>query len=443
MTHSFRPIIASMALALSTLSPGFALDVPATTALIESDSVRRAIAAEWLDDGINGVMALKETRYTDRYLFRFTVFQKKDATGGFLAVTVRPDDSPTVRGTWVLFRRLADGQADSIRIYPSDDSELYVRLRPSGDVDKGRTLVDLVIRGVDAHTGVPLGVPFHRLYGASFASIMEITSASMPWNLLAGAHRPSIESETAVSAIREGLKTLVYLDDGAFDERGQPVLIETGKPQDTKAILSARPKDRPSGDIYGGVNCSGFAKWIVDGIVRPRVGGGLKIGPLKDPTPVPESLFVDPYVDERDVFFALNWTRNLAAAIVSLDSGRTVSSAEAGVDVTIDPLSGIPPYQVNVGYRASALAPLLYYLAVTEPGHFYLGAVSRERGEPPLRQYHHVAAFFPYFAQDGRFTVAVFESAVETTIESFTARNADAFVNLVRVRLPEAGNFEP
>ncbi len=443
MTNPFKSLIALTALALLALSSAFALDAAAPDRLIESDSVRRSIAAEWLDDGVNGVMALGSANYTDRYLFRFTVSQKKDATGGFLAVTVRPDDSPSVRGTRVLFRRLSDGQPDSIRIYPTDDPAIYVRLRPSGDVDKGRSLVDLVILDVDARTGAPLGIPFHRLYGASFASIIEMTSASVPWNLVTEAGRRSFETEAAVAAVREGIKNLVYLDDGAFNERGEPVLIETGAPQDPKSILSARPKDRPSGDVYGGVNCSGFAKWIVDGIVRPRAGGGLKIGPLKDPTPAPSSFFVDPYVDERDVFFALNWTRNLAASVVSLDTGRTVTSAEAAVDVTVEPLSGLPPYMGNVGYRATALAPLLYHLAVTEPGHFYLGAVSRDRGDPPLRQYHHVVAFFPYFDESGRFTVAVFESAAETTLESFSARNSDAFVNLVRVRLPDAGAFAP
>ena len=445
MQYSFRSIAALAAVALACALPPslFALDASPTEGLIESDAVRRQIAEEWLDDEINHVLALKKAEYTDRYLYRFSVSQKKDASGGFLAVTVKPEDAPSIRGTWVLFRRLADGQADSIRIYPNDDPSAYVRLRPSGDPLKGRSFLDLVILDTEALHGVPIGIPFFQLYGASFSSVVGMTRTTVPWQLVTNAHNRSPETEAAVEAIREGIKNLVYLDDGAFNERGEPVLIETGKPQDPKAILAARSKDQLRGDVYGGVNCSGFAKWIVDGIIRPRAGAGLLIEPLKALTPVPDNLFTDPFMSERDIFFGLNWTRNLAAAVVSLDTGRNIKPENAGVDVTVEPMSALPPYQLSVGYRAGALAPLLYYLAVTEPGQFYLGAVSRERGNPPLREFHHIAAFFPYFDETGKFTIAVFESAAETTIESFSSRNQDSFVNLVRIKIPESGHFEP
>lgn len=446
MQYSIRSFAALAAVALACAFPPslFALDASPAEGLIESDAVRRKITDEWLDDEINHVLALKKAEYTDRYLYRFSVSQKKDASGGFVAVTVKPEDSPGIRGTWVLFRHLADGQADSIRIYPNDDPSMYVRLRPSSDDPlKGRSFLDLVILDTEALHGVPIGIPFFQLYGASFSSVVSMTRTTVPWGLVSNAHNRSPEMEAAVQAVRDGIKNLVYLDDGAFNERGEPVLIETGKPQDPKAILAARPKKGPEGDVYGGVNCSGFAKWIVDGIVRPRAGAGLLIEPLKGLTPVPDNLFTDPFMSERDIFFGLNWTRNLAAAVVSLDTGRTVKPENAGVDVTVEPMSALPPYQQGVGYRAGALAPLLYYLAVSEPGHFYLGAVSRERGDPPLREFHHIAAFFPYFDESGKFTIAVFESAAETTIESFSSRNADAFVNLVRIKIPENGHFEP
>ena len=76
-------------------------------------------------------------------------------------------------------------------------------------------------------------------------------------------------------------------------------------------------------------------------------------------------------------------------------------------------------------------------------GHFYLGAISRERGEPLLRQYHHIALFFPWFDDAGAFHVAVFESAVETPPEKFVSANSDAWVHLVRVRAPQTGYFWP
>ncbi len=445
MKYAFRFRTWAFALAVMVLPHAalFAREESPYSGLIESDSVRRGITGEWLSDEINRVQALRGAEISDQFLYRFTVTQKKDISGGFLAVTVKPEESPGLRGTWVLFRRIADGQPDSIRIYPTDDASVYVRLRPDGDPLKGRSFLDLVVLDTEAVSGVPVGISFFKLYGASFSSVVKMTRTTVPWNLVTIAPLVSADAEASVETIREGLKTLVYLDDGAFNEKGEPVYIETGKPQDPKAIIAARTEGAPLGDIYGGVNCSGFVKWIVDGIIRPRAGNGLFIEPLKTLTPVPDNLFTDPFMDERDVFFGLNWSRNLAAAVVSLDTGRTVSAVDAGVDVTVEPMSALPPYQKGVGYQAGTIAPLLYALAVTEPGHFYLGAVSRERGEPPLRQFHHIAAFFPYFDKSGKFAIAVFESASETTIESFCARNSDAFVNLVRIRVPEAGHFEP
>ena len=105
--------------------------------------------------------------------------------------------------------------------------------------------------------------------------------------------------------------------------------------------------------------------------------------------------------------------------------------------------SGSCVYQKNVGYRTSELAPLLYWLAVREPGHLYLGAVSQQRNVPPEPHFYGIAVFFPYFDKDGKFSVAVFENARETTLEAFIAINGDSFTNLVRVRVPEADRFDP
>ncbi len=410
----------------------------------DSAAVRAQIADSWLEAELDPLSVFLSADYTDRYVRTFTVSQKKDPVAGLIAITVAPVVPDGMQGTWILNRRLSDGMPDHIRIYPERDADRFITLRPDGDnPEKGKTLLDFHLYGGYACRGIPVGLPFIKMYTASFSAIVKMTAGTVPWNLLV----PDVyryRDITAVSdTIRDRLDSLVYLDDGAFDEKGKPVLIADGSPQDPKSVRLALAPGQKQESITGGVNCSGFGKWIVDGIVRPRAGAGLYVNPLKTATASPVNHFTDPWRESRDLFFALDWTRNLASAVVTLDTGRIVTPDASGVDVTVEPFAGGSGYEKNVGYRAEELMPMLYWLAVRESGNFYLGAVSSERGEPKMRQYHHVAAFFPYFEKDGSFQVAVFESAAETRIDVFINRNAGSFVNLVRVRVPEAGYFQP
>jgi hypothetical protein len=105
----------------------------------------------------------------------------------------------------------------------------------------------------------------------------------------------------------------------------------------------------------------------------------------------------------------------------------------------------------NAGFGFEGLHPLLYTLAIDEPGRIYLAAVNNEigapvtpdnpRGLPRLRQYYHIAVLVPYFTERGVFQVAVFESAAETSINRFKTRYPGQFVNLVRI--PIEDRFDP
>jgi hypothetical protein len=92
-------------------------------------------------------------------------------------------------------------------------------------------------------------------------------------------------------------------------------------------------------------------------------------------------------------------------------------------------------YLEDVGYAVHDLGAVLYNLAVSEPGHFYIGSVNTQFGTAPvLRQHVHIAVFFPYFDEFGRFVVDVMERNVETSLESLEKRYPKDFVHLVRVR---------
>lgn len=422
------------------------MDVPKVPSddFSESAEVRVQIAEAWLEKEIDAVLLSHPGEYRNRAGQTFVVSAQREADTGFAAISVVPVEKKGVQGTWTLYRRLSDGMPDHIRIYPLPDPSIFINIRPNGDKpEKGKTLLELNIYGAWACRDIPLGVPFIRMYTNTFESIVALTPRLVPWYLLSPDSLRYAEVESAVAVIRDQLSTLVFLDDGAFNEKGVPVHIKDGSPQTRDEIFKALAQGQNSGNIVGGVNCSGFAKWIVDGIIRPVAGSRMKIDPLKTQTASPENHFTDPFRENNDLFFALDWTRNLAAAVVSLTEKQTVLSDAAGINITSLPFTGIDRYEMNVGYRTESILPLLYYLSVNETGHFYLGAVSDVSGELFLRAYHHVVAFFPYFDQNGQFQVVVFESAVETPVWDFINANRGSYINLVRLRLPEAGHFKP
>ena len=94
-------------------------------------------------------------------------------------------------------------------------------------------------------------------------------------------------------------------------------------------------------------------------------------------------------------------------------------------------------YVEDVGYPVENLSFILYYLALNEPGYFYLASLNRPFGEEPaLRQHFHVALLFPYFGEDGRFQEVILERTVESSMKSFIARYGRDYVHLVRVKAP-------
>jgi len=209
-----------------------------------------------------------------------------------------------------------------------------------------------------------------------------------------------------------------------------------------------------------GLNCSGFTKWLIDGILRPVTGERLAIPPLKAPFGNRGSSFTANWEERRDIFFGLDWIRNLAAAAngtirtsvhSSLDEFEVRSNNFAHVLVnensTFAPHS-YPGFLTDAGYGMEGLHPLLYTLAIDEPFSFYLAAANMEvsdtasiRGTPRLRQYYHVSALVPYFDENGFFKIAVFESAAETTFAGFRKRHQGRYVNLVKI--PVSPTFDP
>jgi len=256
------------------------------------------------------------------------------------------------------------------------------------------------------------------------------------------------ENRRFIAQVRARLGELTFADDGAIDEYGNYVYIETLQKQNPATA---------------GLNCSGFAKWLIDGILRPKTGSRLSITPLKAPFGKRGSSFSVNWEERRDPYFGLDWIRNLASIANTTLRSSSLHALEE-FEVRSDNFSTIivnenrafvtnsyPGFLEEAGYGVEGLHPLLYTLAIDEPFSFYLAAVNNEigapitpenlRGAPRLRQYFHVAALVPYFDEYGIFRIVVFESAAETSFNAFRFRYPGHYVNLVKI--PVVSSFDP
>jgi len=324
------------------------------------------------------------------------------------------------------------------------DYNTYVQFRPFNDE---KCLMDVVLYDGYVMRSHPLPVPFERLYTLPLDEILNLAGNAFPRRYFDPEPGMYRDSRAFIARVRSRLNELFFLDDGAQDEGGNFVFINTLLPQANR----------------GGVNCSGFAKWVVDGILRPVTGERLSIAPLKAPFGERGSPFTDTWEELRDPFFGLDWIRNLASSAGSALRSSSFASLEE-IEVRDNPFSyGIlrqnggsevyayPGYIQNAGFGFEGLYPLLYTLAINEPGRIYLAAVNDEigapetpdnpRGLPRIRQYYHIAVLVPYFTERGVFQVAVFESGEETSFTAFRTRYPGQFVNLVRI--PIDGTFDP
>ena len=307
---------------------------------------------------------------------------------------------------------------------------------------------------------IAIGVPFETLYHISLSRLKELTQAIIPWDLF---NPPRYNSPVkAMSRIVENLQyRLVPLKDGCFDHNGKPVHISNSQPQTELEITTAMNIDQIRSEVIGGVDSAGFAKWIIDGMVRPVAGQGTVIESLKRATEAPKTHFTKPYLDTENVFFGLDWIRNLGAAALSLNLNRTVYPDSAGLDVadcpfaltdavavvgtgnTVTKQPAFLGYQQYAGYQTAYLLPLLYYRAIVEPDHFYLACISTMPSATELRRYDRIAVFFPYFDGWGEFHLDIYEDGIQVPVDEFIEKNKDAYAALVRVRAPEEGLFNP
>ncbi|MDR0555344.1 MAG: hypothetical protein LBG76_11205 [Treponema sp.] len=422
-----------------------ALDVP--SAQIQDDSsLRLSLVRSWFQEAPGQALSNRPFIHTlpngERIQVRseaerneFMIILAREYNGGFPG---------WAQGSWILVRNREDGAQLRIRVFLRSDPYTYVQFRP---LDGGRCLMDVAIYdGYIVHSQ-PVPVPFERLFVMPLEEVLRASGSRFPRRYFDPQRDDYRDLRTFITAVRRKLPTLSYRDDGAIDERGRYVFIDSGETQEGTP----------------GLNCSGFAKWVIDGILRPLTGKLLPIAPLKAAFGERGSSFTEIYESQQDPFFGLDWTRNLASRANAVLRGSALGELQeievqdarfASVITRSREGSAVrsyPGYLSQAGFGIEGLHPLLYTLAIDEPGRVYLASVNTElgapesaanlRGGPWMRRHFHVAVLAPFFDENGDFQVVVFESAQETAFAQFKARYPNHYVNLARV--PVEGAFDP
>lgn len=410
----------------------------------DSSAVRDQAMEPWLTAPISAVIDREcENVQTDFG----QVFQvRAEREGSEVAIVFAPREGSydflgKAPGAWVVYRDYYSGKILRVNVYFQYDSRVYVCLRPDNQPKKPKSEVDLIIHGAYACRGVPLGIPFSEVLKLSFSELFNLTKETVPWNYVKTDYRNYVNNNKMVEKIRRKLPQFEYIEDAAYDEFENPVYISTGEAR------SGTP-----GKI--GINCSGFTKWVVDGITIALSGSATKIEALKQPTIELEGTLYKSQAEEEEMFRSYDWIRNLSTAAVCAERDKEFPAGTLGVDVQVNPFAGLKSpdgtvrnvgFVPKTGYEINLLKPLLYVLAATEPDMLYLGAVktckSKSEDEPETWTFHHDVVFLPYFDQAGICHIEVFESGVETSFEEFVEENKGSYIYLCRVK--SSDRFQP
>jgi hypothetical protein len=349
-----------------------------------------------------------------------------DVQEGYLyLIFYGPGDSANTplasEGSFIIKRNLRDGKFVQAKIFLQNDSGFFVRLFPMS----GRTEMDVCLFGEIFQKGVILDRPFESLLTAPFSTMMALSEGAVDWSLVLPSQRTESDRriEHIVGVLRPVLPRLGDVDDGAMDSAGRFVFIGNEGPQPGN----------------GGLNCSGFAKFVVDGFYKPLMGRLTDIAVLKARNLAARGNHWSPlYEESRDPYFGLDWSRNLARLLESARTGDPPPSPEFADVKDVERF----PYMEDIGFPIGDIRTILYILARRDPGYIYLGSLSRQADDgAPVPQHHHLAVFFPYVDEKSAFHIVVMERNTETSVESLQGRFPRDSVHLVRIG--SEGQFTP
>ncbi len=431
-------LVTAFPLTAQAALPALGGDKP-INAMAESSDIRKRVWDTLLEAPRTTATAYRGTRERNAW-GTWSVSVEKGKGSFYVILSPERNGSFPVytQGTWIIKRSDADGSFLQAKIFLRSDPGTFARIYPAGT----RSRIDIVTYGGVLYREVMVPLSFTELLRSPFSRIRELTSYVIDWDVFSPDSALYQDLRDLASAVKKDLPALRYADDGAIDADGRSVFIST---------LAEQPAP-------AGLNCSGFAKWIVDGMLHPITGSYLAVDSLrKRMVDWRGSSFTQGFEEKFDPFFGLDWSRALAKSAWSAFYPSLEDDSPLANDVTdapfalrvrdADPVNGGSAYEPfsdnfqDAGIDVRGLKATLFLLAMREPGRFYLAQFNARDEKPPqLRRYFHIAALFPYFDDEGVFRVAVFESAAETSLEGISGRGYE-FVKLVR--MPAASRFEP
>lgn len=447
----FTTVIAAAVLLMSSVYAEYnSLGIP------DSAEIRKSVAEAWFYQDLDAIrMQNAQVRANkagevfqvslEEYEDSFAVYvspknsMKIDVYDSTGVHTVTEDAYPVnAFGSWMYVRNKDNGKSSYIRLYVAKNSDVYVQFKPHKNV----TTADFVIFNSYAAQNVPLGIPFEKLLTASVADIYNLTKNSLPWKYSGYIQNQYEANIHMVKKIRTYLKDIAYEEDAMYDESGNCISITRGIPH----VRDQRNKDKIV------LSSCGFVKWVVDGLIDPIAGSYLKRGPLIESTvEYNPTGFQGNLNNSFNTNFSLDWTRNLAAAALSVRAKKTYLYKDTGVDVTAEPFTAVftsrgvtntAGYIKNTGYQPDNLKALLYVQAINEPDYFYLAAIRQtDRKSSEVKVFNDAAVIIPFFDESGAFHISVFMDGRDlkyNDFEKFLVKSKDCFVHLTRVKTSTA-----
>ena len=326
-------------------------------------------------------------------------------------------------GTYIIRRDAMSGVFTQIKIFLNNDPDTFVRIAPHNE----GSILEFSLFNSMVYRNILIPMSIDRLITEPFETIVKLSEYIINWNMLYAFYNET-ENKLVMNISREidkRLHTLNDSDDGAQAWNGDFVFIRNNEPNPGK-----------------GFNCSGFAKWVADGIYSAKnhsPSGGNRLMDIevlkKKHLDTRKDTLALAYENERDPFFGLDWTRNIAMTIYEHNNLRR-RARFSDVDIRDFPYED---YSDDIGYSVANLKAILYYLTVTDPGYIYLGSVNGNFGKDPvLRQHYHVVVFTPYIDSNGNFFPIVYERNIKRPFNDFLRRNPRESIHLVRIKAEEA-----
>ncbi|BCR21934.1 hypothetical protein [Borrelia sp. HM] len=316
---------------------------------------------------------------------------------------------------------------EQVKIFFLNRADTFIRIK--ANENNIYSSADFYLIDTLIHKDIKLPFKIGDIAIGSFLKVSEYISDFIDFKLFNPQHLKVHENiSNLVESLRTFLKTsppILEVHDGAMNELGEMVYIKTGEPQRE----------------LRGFNCSGFAKWIADSMYKTMTGKLLKIDDLKvRHIGIRGNDFTNYYEFSLDPFFGLDWTRNIAYKLKNINSKLNLSKINELDINSIDFLK----YIENRGYEIDNLEFILYYLALKEPGHMYLGSISTTIDKFPGKLFHkHVVVLFPFIDQESIFRIALMEVNNETSIKSLKSRYPNSYIHLVRVKVPSNISIVP